>query len=133
MTLDIEHLVPNQHATSDPSGYSSSLVHPFLISFLAFSRSSRCCRRSFLLMVLCIFSHICRAFFPSSVSTTDRASILNVMSRFPRSRCGLVWSTGHASTVCSSPACGLYLARLLRSPVCTVNILPTQRAQKGIL
>lgn len=98
-----------------PSTYNSSLTHPSLISFLAFCRSSRFCFRSCRLIVRCIFSHISREYRPDSVSVTDIASIVNVMSRWPMSRCGLVWSTGHARTECSI-ALDLYLAKLLKSP-----------------
>ena len=94
---------------------SSSLNLPSSISCLAFCRSSLWILLSFLLMVRCILSHINRVCFPSSVSVTAIASILNVMSRLPRSLLGFVWSITQARTEWSM-AWGLYLARLLSSP-----------------
>ena len=104
------------NCTGSSDVQSSSLNLPSFISCLAFCRSSLWILLSFLLMVRCIFSHINRARFPSSVSVTAIASILNVMSRLPRSLLGFVWSITHARTEWSI-AWGLYLVRLFSSPM----------------
>jgi hypothetical protein len=97
--------------------HNSSLTLPLFSSSRTFILSSFWIFRSFLLTVRWSFSHISRVFLPSSVSVTDKASILNRMSRFPRSRSGLLWSITQARMASSSACCGLYFVRLLNAPV----------------
>jgi len=101
--------------------YNSSRTRPSSSSFLARCRSSFCIRRSLRRTVRCSFSHMRRDRLPSSLSVTDMASTRKVMSRLPRSRCGLVWSMTHARIV-SSSAWGLYLVRLLSAPILSVSL-----------